>query len=397
MKFCTQCGTQLDDNSKFCTNCGNRIEEVQQSAPQEQSWNNWNAPQQPHQPTPGYVPGNQQPPKKNKTGLIIGLVAGIVAIIVLALVFLFAGEEEIPVTPTGPVVDFTVPEAAAQPTPVGYWELLKIDSVNPDSVVTEEDASLLREVGYTIAFEAYADGTGYVQLGERMDVSWDTNSITYDGETVSYRIEGDVLELYDDETSIYFTKTTPSSVPPATEAPAIPAAPASGFEKWNGDYYGWWIVSELTYGSGEGNWYEEGNWWDACCTLDLNSDGTGNVIIWDEDLPKDNAVCEITVNATIDGDVLRIAPVSGYFMDGNIAYNDIEILVDWDDDFEDVLTVFGTYSWDEAGFDYYMFMRPWGHDWADVKAEDPDLLPYNMDWYEELIAGGVTKAPNEIG
>ena len=395
MKFCTQCGAQLDDNSKFCTNCGNPVGQPQQPAPQEQSWENWNAPQQ---PVPGYVPGgNQQPPKKNKTGLIIGLVVGIVAVIVVALVFLLGGKEETPVTPTGAVSDITVPAASTQPTPVGYWELLKIDSVNPDSVVTEEDASLLRDMGNTIIFEAYADGTGYIQLGARMDVTWYANAINYDGESVPYRIEGDVLELYDDETSIYFARSTAGAplTPAPTEAVVSPAG--DDVTAWNGDYYGWWIISELTYGAGEGEWYEEGNWWDACCTLDIRSDGTGNVIIWDEDLPKDNAVCEISVNAYVEDNVLHISPISGYFMDGNIVNNDIEILVDWDDDFDDVLTVFGSYSWEDAGFDYYMFMRPWGHDWADVKAEDPGLLPYYMDWYEELIASGVSKAPNEIG
>ena len=299
MKFCTQCGAQLEDNSRFCTNCGTPVGQTQQAAPQEQSWDNWNAPQQ---PVPGYVPGNQQPPKKNKTGLIIGLVVGIVAVIVLAIVFLFAGKDE------APAPAYTEAPAIAAPA----------------------------------ATEA------------------------------------------------------PVAEAPA-EAPAAPAPAGADVTAWNGDYYGWWIINELTYGSGEGNWYEAGNWWDACASVNINSDGSGNVIIWDEDLPKDNAVCEIKVNAYVKDGVLRLSPISGYFMDGNIVYNDIEILVDWDDDYDDVLTVFGSYSWDEAGFDYYMFMRPWGHNWADVKAQDPGLLPYYMDWYESLIASGASKAPNNIG
>ena len=276
MKFCTQCGTQLEDNSRFCTNCGTPVGQPQQAAPQEQSWESWNADQQPQtgyqssEPVPGYVP-NQQPPKK-KTGLIIGVAVGVVAVI-LAVVLLFAGK------------------------------------------------------------------------GGNSGVSVGGNN---------------------------------------------PAA-------WNGDYYGWWIISEVTRGSGYGEWYEDGNWWDACCTLDLKSDGTGNVIIWDEDLPKDNALCEIRVTSYVKDGVLHISPVSGYFMDGNIANNDIEILVDWDDDYEDVLTVFGSYGWDKAAFNYYMFMRPWGHSWSDVKTNDPGLLPANMDWYEELIHSGVSKAPNNIG
>ena len=46
---------------------------------------------------------------------------------------------------------------------------------------------------------------------------------------------------------------------------------------WNGEWYGWWKMSGC-YG-----YYEsmEGNWWDVCGVIDIGTDYTGTITLWD--------------------------------------------------------------------------------------------------------------------
>lgn len=99
--FCTKCGKQIDDTAAFCIHCGNNMQ-AQAAQPQPASQPQY--PQQPqYAPQPQYTqqpyaPG-YAPPKKSKTGLIVGLIVGgvvlIAAILVLVLVILPGGNADI--------------------------------------------------------------------------------------------------------------------------------------------------------------------------------------------------------------------------------------------------------------------------------------------------------------
>ena len=42
----------------------------------------------------------------------------------------------------------------------------------------------------------------------------------------------------------------------------------------------------------------------------------------------------------------------------------------------------GEYEDQDGSFKYYIYLRPWGMDWSDVKAEDDWYMPSNYDsWY----------------
>jgi hypothetical protein len=105
MKFCSNCGTQIEDGARFCLSCGTEVEQPQpvaaapaapiQPAP---SWEQPPQPQQYQQPYPqqDYAPApeNAEKPKKTRRipiwgKILIGLAgAGIVATIVILLVVL---------------------------------------------------------------------------------------------------------------------------------------------------------------------------------------------------------------------------------------------------------------------------------------------------------------------
>lgn len=111
MAFCSNCGTQLNDDAAFCPNCGNSM----QAAPAQENFDNGYAqPQnfdngyaQPEQAQPydnnGYAPDYQQPqydygfapenqPKKdNKKIIIIAAIAAVIVAVILAIVFLGGG------------------------------------------------------------------------------------------------------------------------------------------------------------------------------------------------------------------------------------------------------------------------------------------------------------------
>lgn len=99
--FCPNCGNNVDDNSSFCSVCGSSLsnnvqpqynmanQQPQQSGYQQQNMN-YNQPAY----TPGVNMNNNyngpagQPPKKQNTGLIIGLIIGAVVLIAAIIAFL---------------------------------------------------------------------------------------------------------------------------------------------------------------------------------------------------------------------------------------------------------------------------------------------------------------------
>ena len=107
-KFCPNCGKPIDAGALFCDNCGTRLTPQPSVQPEQAPTQSYGDPymqsprptqppqqqyipyQQPNQPFPQYgAPqyGAPQPPKKKKTGLIIGLcIAGAVLIACIVIV-----------------------------------------------------------------------------------------------------------------------------------------------------------------------------------------------------------------------------------------------------------------------------------------------------------------------
>ena len=185
-----------------------------------------------------------------------------------------------------------------------------------------------------------------------------------------------------------------SSAPVAAEAGSDAPTGDALLDWWNGDWYGFWIV---TGGDGE---YESWNneWWDCCANISIGADYTGNVIVWDEDLPQDNAVSEadVSLNPAGTGEHGTIFSEGGYFLDGDLAH------ADWIVDpglanYDNLICIDGWYEDTHGGFHYAMYLRPWGTSWDDIAADSPDSLPYYYEsWYLPLIEAGKAM-PDTLG
>lgn len=94
MKFCTNCGKQLEDDSLFCTGCGTKFQENTEENPVPETAEGTVPAFEAETPVevkpatePQPVP--ETPKKKSKKGLIFGLLGGLLGIALLALAIWF--------------------------------------------------------------------------------------------------------------------------------------------------------------------------------------------------------------------------------------------------------------------------------------------------------------------
>ena len=149
----------------------------------------------------------------------------------------------------------------------------------------------------------------------------------------------------------------------------------------SGDWYGWWRMYSTS-----GDWaHMYGYWWDCCAEIK-----DGRMLLWDEDLPKDNFLAEAELS--IHGDDIRCK--SGSFLDRELKSGSWEITLS-EDDCGTLMTISGKYdAVGKGGFSCRIFLRPWGSKWPE---DDEDKLPYYYtDWYLPLIEEG-KDMPDVIG
>lgn len=102
----------------------------------------------------------------------------------------------------------SAPESAATYNDAGYWVLVRIDSEDAESVVSEEDMALVQSVGTPMYLELLSDGTGSMYMEEAMTLTWEDGKIHYveDGLSVSYTLENGELVLNMLDTVLVFRK-----------------------------------------------------------------------------------------------------------------------------------------------------------------------------------------------
>lgn len=165
----------------------------------------------------------------------------------------------------------------------------------------------------------------------------------------------------------------------------------STLDWWNGDWYGWWIMTECT------GYYEgmDGQWWDICGSIDIGQDGTGTVTLWDEDYSKMSPMAEVAVSLMDTGmsEYGTLISEEGYFTDMDLWYAEWYIdpaMIDM----EDMILIDGYYQSGGDEYYYQIYLRPWGNYWSDM--EEESLPAYYYDWYLPLIDAG-EPMPNVIG
>ena len=167
---------------------------------------------------------------------------------------------------------------------------------------------------------------------------------------------------------------------------------------WNGAWYGWWTMT------GCSGAYESmsGQWWDACAVIDIGSDYTGTVTIWDEDYSRADPMLQasVTLNSAGVGEHGTVMSESGYFTNLPLEHADWIIDPAINSRFLDVENMICIEGWYEDGDDefyYEVYLRPWGQLWDDFAADYPDDIPYYYDdWYLPLVESG-SSMPDVVG
>ena len=167
---------------------------------------------------------------------------------------------------------------------------------------------------------------------------------------------------------------------------------------WNGAWYGWWTMT------GCSGAYESmsGQWWDACAVIDIGSDYTGTVTIWDEDYSRADPMLQasVTLNSAGVGEHGTVMSESGYFTNLPLEHADWIIDPAINSRFPNVENMICIEGWYEDGDDefyYEVYLRPWGQLWDDFAADYPDDIPYYYDdWYLPLVESG-SSMPDVVG
>mgnify|MGYP001090247183 CR=1 FL=1 len=160
---------------------------------------------------------------------------------------------------------------------------------------------------------------------------------------------------------------------------------------WNGEWYGWWKMSGC-YG-----YYEsmEGKWWDVCGVIDIGTDYTGTITLWDEDYTRSEpmASAQVSLSEAGTGEHGTMTSEDGQFTD--IAIGHADWIVDPGlADRDDLICIDGYYENGDDEFYYEIYLRPWGTYWDDA---DEDSRPKSYDdWYLPLIKAGKSM-PDAIG
>ncbi len=162
---------------------------------------------------------------------------------------------------------------------------------------------------------------------------------------------------------------------------------------WGGRWYGWWI-----YNTGWGD-YEgyEGLAWDVLADITV-SGNEGILKIWDLDEDENHPTTLVRVKFT-DG----VTENGKMLLEDGVAYGSFVKGLDWQVDpgdstvksLEHMIEIVGMYSDPENpdnGYEFRIYMRPWGMDWEDVAVAESDdfiyddMLPAQYDdWYLEQI------------
>ena len=79
----------------------------------------------------------------------------------------------------------------------GYWEVVRVESEDPESAISEEDMEIVKAADVLMYMELNADGTGIMFIEEEMPVTWVDGTVTFtdDGMSVDYTVENGELTL----------------------------------------------------------------------------------------------------------------------------------------------------------------------------------------------------------
>ena len=285
--------------------------------------------------------------------------------------------------------------------PEGYYTLKTI--TEGDTTVKEKD---LDEYGLEDSYVVFEDGgDGYlVLLDTPTDFSFNKKKGILETSygDVTLINNGKTVTLADGQVSMEFQKSK-DDIPERPDAGLYAYTDGDGYQNpvggddtdwdeimgidrsametfWNGEWFGWWELNGMI---NEWDQYE-GVKYPVLATTSLDSDGNGEIYLWDNDGELADVIC--TNNGYGLTELGTMVSESGTFYDKELEHADWNI--DPGIDQHEGAFQIDAYYRDEEGhalFDYTIHLVKWGYTWSDF---DEDELPDEYDWYMEQIENG---------
>ena len=253
-------------------------------------------------------------------------------------------------------------------------------------------------------------------LGTPLAILWcEEGAVQYQA-TLTLGTGSDAISPEDADVRAILASVTPSD-PGAASVEAEPEieapAPVQTDSFWDGQWYGWWCIQD---GTGA---YEKFNSiaWDAYAEIEDYADGTGYITLWDTETTKDAPLVRGYVN--FDEDNVLTTEYCTFYDSGSWLPDVVDVVpmdfYDWSVDpanssvsqFDHMVEISGYYADPENAENtmfYYIYLRPWGMHWEDVRGGDTsgclysDMMPVLYDdWYLPLWHMGVETLPASIG
>lgn len=403
MAFCSNCGADIPDGSKFCPECGTKVisaqpvqtppENMFTYTPDTQSNSDYTQPTYSYAPSASAIPGGLQTKKERKSALvpILLIVLGI-AVAGVILLFVLGGNSN-----SFESVTYNAVSAKYMGTAVD------VDTMWPDGFSVE----LVSKNRCIVTVDGESQKCSYDYDKEDGEIEIDLGK---DNE-LEGRIRGDTLYLEDvlntgvdltfaregsDEIADENANTANIYDETAGNSTGADTTEITSDDYWTGDWYGWWIAYNTTGDCA----YLDSYAFDACASVTKDEDGSYLLNMWDLDCDKGENVsyCYLTLGkgTTENG---RLVSEEGYFFDCDFGAGDW--VIDPGDslvsEFDHMICIQGSYvdpDDSSSAMDYYIFLRPWGMSWDDVRSADTSDMPYDDmmpvyydDWYVSRMNG----------
>ena len=165
---------------------------------------------------------------------------------------------------------------------------------------------------------------------------------------------------------------------------------------WDRDWYGWYVIESC-----HGDYEElEDSIYDVCGSIFVEGDNTGRIVLWDDEGSAESLICEVEVSfgpGTTSAGCMKSEKGSFLTNEENVQHADWMVDPGASDvsDYDHMIEVNCKYEDERGSFRYYIYLRPWGMEWEDVRTKDVDLLPVSYDyWYTDVMNGPM---PDSIG
>lgn len=289
---------------------------------------------------------------------------------------------------------------------------VRLDYYGPDTMMMTPDSEYYENVEdvkpMQLGAHSWSGFIGEDGYGKSAVLWTEEGDIQYQA-IIWLEVEGKTITLEDKDVQAILASVEPSDGSQGSGDNTLSDAAAGNYDWWEGDWYGWWAIK-----NGTGIYQEPSDLnmcWDAYAKIDVYDDNTGRVTIWDTGTSEDEALIiayDITYEPG-DSDPGRLVSKRVDFFPYSCWNNGMEAVTlserneGWTIEpasssvshFENMIEITGHYESPDNSldsFDYYIYLRPWGVLWDDVRNGNTegclyqDMMPiYHDNWYISLL------------